>query len=156
MNWDAIGAIAESASAIMVLITLLYLAIQVKSLKVQSRIASSQHADTASNNISMGILGSPEIADLIVKALSSYSELTKSERLRYRQWLRIQTSQLSSIVAHIQLNRGTTDIADYAIDALPGLIALPGYRDYWKRDRHLYQPIFRDYVDAQLESMADE
>ena len=149
MTWDAVGAIAESISAVIVLITVIYLAIQINQLKIQTRITSSQHAFNASNEIALGILNSPDTADLIVRAFEGYGELSRADRLRYRQWVRIQASQLESIVVNMRLNGVAID--EYVAVALPDLLALPGFADYWRRDGHLYGKSFRDLVDQQLE-----
>jgi len=43
MNWDAISAVAEAVSTIVVLITLLYLAVQMRIANKQREIESLRH-----------------------------------------------------------------------------------------------------------------
>jgi hypothetical protein len=78
MNWEAIGAIAELIGGVAVLITLIYLSIQIKQ---NSRI-QRQHNVTEQTNrcIDAGRLlaSDPEFADIFAKALNNM-ELTTTE-----------------------------------------------------------------------------
>lgn len=43
MNWEAIGAAAELLAAITVIATLVYLSLQVRSVKVQTSVSAHHH-----------------------------------------------------------------------------------------------------------------
>ena len=150
MNWEAIGAVAESISAVIVLVTVIYLAVQVRQLRTQTQFNSHQHYSETSNTMSMGILNTPEAADLIVKALDSYEDLSRSEHLRYYHYLQIQASQLESIFIGQRLIEPGEPVEDYVSGMLQPLVDLPGFSDYWRRSRISYSRDFRDFVDSHI------
>ena len=81
MNWDAVGAIAESVGAIGVIITLLYLAREMRrSAKATSMHAYQQLLDHISQ-ISQTIISDKEFRALLVKVHNADNELNESERL---------------------------------------------------------------------------
>ena len=86
MNWEAIGAVGEIVASIAVLLTLLYLSIQVRYIKYQNRAfekessfrtAIQMHIETATNN---------GLSDLLLKARLD-DELTPSESIRYQNYI---------------------------------------------------------------------
>ena len=78
MNWEAIGAVAELIGGVAVLITLIYLSIQVKQ---NSRMQRQQNVTEQTNRcIDSGQLlaSDPELADIFQRAINNM-ELTSTE-----------------------------------------------------------------------------
>ena len=81
MNWDAIGAVAEALGALGVIISLVYLATQIRAQNRESRIA-------ALHELSVGFRGSisnftdGELARIFVRANDDYDSLDPSEQLQ--------------------------------------------------------------------------
>jgi len=81
MNWDVIGAIAEALGALGVIISLIYLATQIRAQNRESRIA-------ALHELSVGVRGSisnftnGELARIFVRANDDYDSLEPSEQLQ--------------------------------------------------------------------------
>ena len=89
MNWDAIGSIAEVIGALAVLITLAYLAVQVRQNSTQLREAA-RLAKIASldNTVGMfskfrGMLAEPSNSELYVRGLESYVDLSDAEKVQF-------------------------------------------------------------------------
>ncbi len=89
MNWDAIGSIAEVVGALAVLITLAYLAVQVRQNSTQLREAT-RHAKISSldHTVEMfsrfrGMLTEPNNSELHVRGLESYAGLSDAEKVQF-------------------------------------------------------------------------
>lgn len=80
MNWDAVGALGEVLGAIAVLLTLLYLAAQIKQNTVMARATIREQRTDSSQRI---ILALKDEAELMRK-----EELTEIEQFRYDMLLR--------------------------------------------------------------------
>ena len=83
MNWDAVGALAETIGAVAVVSTILYLAIQVRDGR---KSAESDAIDQLVSGWSEAIraLGETnEIASVVQRGLSNYNELDASEMLMF-------------------------------------------------------------------------
>ena len=82
MNWDALGAIGEIIGAFAVVISLIYLASQIRTQNKETRIASVHDISEAFRS---GITSFQDAqrADVYTKALNSFDELTNSEKLQF-------------------------------------------------------------------------
>ena len=80
MNWEALGSIAELISGIAVLITLIYLAIQIKQNTTIARelILRSQTDRNMDNSKFMA--GTPGVMDIFIRAMDDPQAVTKEER----------------------------------------------------------------------------
>jgi hypothetical protein len=90
MNWDAIGAIAEVTGAIAVVLTLAYLAVQIrqssKLVEQNNRLLDVSIANSlrdAQNEVSRIIAGNPSAAQAFWKGLSDRAALTEAERQQF-------------------------------------------------------------------------
>lgn len=84
MNWDAIGALGEVIGAVAVVVTLGYLAVQ---LKQNTRAVSSSGLDasiTAFNETRRSVYENLEIASIYRRGLEDQSTLDADESLRFR------------------------------------------------------------------------
>jgi hypothetical protein len=85
MNWDAIGAIGEAISAVVVLVTLVYLVIQVRAYKQQAFLTSLQTIYDSLNNFPALIAESESLASIISRGRENYRSLNPVELLRFDQ-----------------------------------------------------------------------
>ena len=89
MNWDAISSIAEMVGALAVLMTLAYLAVQVRQNSAQLReatrlaqIASLDHTVEMFSRF-RGMLTESNNSELYVRGLDSYSSLSEAEKVQF-------------------------------------------------------------------------
>ena len=78
MNWEAIGVIAEIIAAIAVVVSLVYLGIQVRHTADLSVASTSSHVLTEFNRMQEAMLSNPQIAELFGK-LNSGVKLNAAE-----------------------------------------------------------------------------
>ena len=84
MNWDAIGAVAELLSGAIVVVTLAYLAMQIRNAERATRIASVAQTAEATDRWLSGIVGDADLCSLYHRGMREYSELSGTERQRFR------------------------------------------------------------------------
>lgn len=83
MNWDAIGAVGEVAGAIAVVVTLVYLARQIRHSAEATRIAAYHQGQEQLWSMAATISTSPELANLLASALDEgFDDLEFVERVR--------------------------------------------------------------------------
>jgi hypothetical protein len=83
MNWDAIGAIGEVAGAIAVVVTLVYLARQIRHSTEATRIAAYHQGQEQLWSIAGTMSASPELADILARSLNDgFASLDYTERVR--------------------------------------------------------------------------
>ena len=79
MNWDAISAIGEIVGATAVVISLIYLATQIRSQNKQSRIAAKHHMARELREVTAAA-ATKEMAEIFVRANQSYEDITEAKR----------------------------------------------------------------------------
>jgi hypothetical protein len=84
VNWEAAGAIGEIVGAAAVVVSLVYLASQIRTQNREARAASVHQV---MHEYSISRLHEPAMADLWVAAIEDFGSLSSSERLRFVVYL---------------------------------------------------------------------
>ena len=143
MNWDAIGAIAESIGAIAVVVTLMYLTMQLR----QNTKAIEHSTDRAvfedAYKWMYTLVEDPEIAELYVAGMRG-DDQTTADRLRFGLLLNALFTHWSHA-----FEAGAFDIVNNA--QIEGVLSRPGGAAYWERTvaskTIVFSPGFFAYVE---------
>jgi hypothetical protein len=95
MNWEALGAIADLVSAIVVVVSVLYLAAQIRQGTRQARLGSTQ-AINASNDSAFDPIYIPENSAIFAKGQAEYPNLTGHERMVFDMLMARLTGSLAA------------------------------------------------------------
>ena len=90
MNWDAIGAIAEGVGAIAVVVTLAYLAVQMRIANKLHQLESFRYVNVRLEKICEWFSHSVENASIINRGRKSLTSLDDDERLVFK-YIHFQT-----------------------------------------------------------------
>jgi hypothetical protein len=146
-----LGDIGTFLGAIAVVVSLLYLATQVRqntrALALTQELTGAQIA--VSHFVALAM--DPQFAGLYRRALADFGCLEADEKFRVGQFLMavfygFQAAHFGHMVARTA--DSTTWVGHTAV--LRSLLHTPGARAWWERHRTLFAPAFRDYVDATL------
>lgn len=85
MNWDAIGAVGEIIGAFAVVLSLVYLALQIRTQNRETRIAA-MHNISVGYRDTLATMADRDMAEIIDKAIEDYDALTRVESLRIIAW----------------------------------------------------------------------
>lgn len=145
MNWDAISAVAESASAVAVLITLVYLTIQVRVGNKQRELEALRHNWDGLNRFCELLSESPERASIVLRGRVSLEDLSPEERFVF-EYLHIRI--LNTIeLWYMQLMETSSAGAyrDQQTENLEGVISYmfnySGALEVWAEVKHTFVPI---------------
>ncbi len=150
MDWTIAAALGQLLAALGVIVSVIYLAMQVKETNTQTRLASSQAVDN-SLMASWDPIYIPDNFDVWHKALFDPDSLTQSEEFLFNT-LMSRVLQSFNLVA-AQYARGTYDAHLFQSVAAyyAGFIGTPGGQQYWSRYGHLSVPEARAAVESELE-----
>ena len=81
MNWDAIGAIGEIIGAAAVVLSLVYLSIQIRAQSIESRSAA-MHEIAVGFRESIAVFSQSELAELFVKSSKSIESLSEKDKFQ--------------------------------------------------------------------------
>jgi len=156
MNWDAIGAIGELASALVVLITLIYLAIQIRESNKLARSSSLLAVlDGFSNNdISQGFQH-PELMDISIRGYQDWNSLPLADKSRFDGLMTQKMLHLQKIIVHHK--NGLIDDGNYNawLAHTAGMMKTPGGQQWLKHARNIMAPDIISEIDRFLANNPD-
>jgi hypothetical protein len=131
MNWDAIGAIAESLGAVGVIASLVYLAGQIRQSREQMRAATAQQLQAQVSSTAQEPVRNAELARLVRRGNENVDQLDEDERFRFTFYLWGILTDFDN--AHYQYRVGLLDEARWRLShsQLKGMLRLPGVASLW-------------------------
>ena len=136
MNWDAMGAIAESVGALGVILSLVYLALQVRQNTEQIRLSRFQDL---SSTLQDGFTPVYNPGNMTVWYRGHFKpgELSEEDEYTFRMFMERQLFNVQNVV--YQHQHGLVDDAVFESTILlmrQLLLGTPGGSSYWEEQRH--------------------
>jgi len=157
MNWNAIAALAQVLAAIGVIVSVVYLALQVRQNTRQARLNTESLGVThemggaaMSVNIGLAIAGDVELADILQRADTPEGHLTPVEWVRFNALLYAAVAGFQA--GFYNYRRGFADAEAWQgherdVVALLGSAAA---RTWWARERGRFSPGLAAHLDDLL------
>lgn len=156
MDWDAIGAIAEILGAFGVIISVLYLAVQIRK-DARARMAETGHAIAARAGAVQQILSeNRELAAVFPKGIRGDAEgLDEADRTQFGAFLSVITRSYED--AFYQHREGLIEERLWLAWArsIPDVVCTPGYAAWWQTRKHWFNDDFQSFVDDVVEKGQD-
>jgi hypothetical protein len=153
MNWEALGALAEIVVAAAVVITLLYLAIQVRHSNRQTEIDSLRHTCDSSNELISTFSSSVATASILNRGRESFESLNPDEKLIF-ELLHVRVLNLIRSWHHQATQKSMGSEFKYGqIENIDGVIGwffgYSGSAEVWNKVSRMFVPIHH-IVDRNL------
>jgi hypothetical protein len=156
MDWEAIAAVGEIVGAFAVLLTLAYLARQVRQANRQNLLSSFQHTYDSMNQFLGSTLAADDVAQLVIRGRESYEGLSAADRLRFDHFHFMILNIVESHLFQVQRTADAleTDYRDWAREnmkvVVQAYLAFPGTREFWSNVAAFVEPEVRNFVTASL------
>lgn len=141
MNWEAIGAIGEILGGSAVLITLLYLALQIKQNTAALRQAGREHNYDAAARLSNQLVRDKDLVMLWRVGRMSLEKLDQDDRLRWRAMANTRLVYWQIVYKRSQ-ELGDRFMVRVALQAVTQLLTYRSIGDYWEATEHQFRPEF--------------
>lgn len=154
MDWDAIGAIGELVSAAAVVVSLIYLGVQLREGSKTAAAAARQQYIATFDALADRLIGDDALEDILVRGLADLQSLEPSERRKLNMYL---TGFLRNIWKGLLLHRdGLVDDAtlDWISDNFVAALKSPGGAQWWKELDFTDDQGTREYLDQRLQASA--
>ncbi len=149
MNWDAVAAIGELVGGVAVIVSLLYLARQIRH---SNRIArgESQRATHDVYTFFSQILDE-ENRRIFVRGLSDYENLSLDERLCFTAIVHPLANQMQAIWLDWEHGLQLESVNDSWQRAMLSLLATKGGKKWWETSRLRFTHEYAEYINERLE-----
>jgi hypothetical protein len=158
MNWDAIGAIAETLGAVGVIASLVYLATQIRHSRDQmsqntqaTRASGYQSFFENMDEVAMRSTSSPEMAEAVRLGLADLDQLNDEQAFYFTNWL------IGMLLAfengHYQFGTGILEESRWQLHRrnLAQTLRAPGVRQFWRQS-----PMGQHFVGTGLGALVEE
>jgi len=152
MDWNALGAIGELVGGAAVLVTLIYLALQVRQANSAGQRESFRGYVSELNKSLLEPQRDPEFVELFQRANRDWNSISLRDQA-------VVSSVYSSYVfacSEAFALRESTNVdpaLQYEADqAITAILQMPGPAVWWEHARSFYSPSFGDHIDRLLAS----
>ena len=152
MNWEAIGAVGEIMGALGVILSLVYLASQIRAQNRESRMAAATEWTNEWNEFAVSFAEHPVLAELWVRGSQDFFSLNPVEVIQFSA----QIGRFFRVAEgfHDQYSQGRLDLKTWRglARALEDIAGLPGVKSWWPTRSHWYSDSFITFVQPYIDS----
>jgi len=149
MNWDAIGAVGEVLGALAVVISLGYVAIQIRQNTETARSASAQNLVTVATNANFLLASDSELSEILQNGQYDRDSLNEYEQFRFNTFLIGAYMQYDFAYLQFlggQLEPETWKRMEFEIVLY---VSIPGGAAWWEQDKSRLSTQFVEFIDAK-------
>jgi len=152
MNWEAVGAVGEMAGAVGVIVTLAYLARQmrVNTIALQNetiRDSMQMVIDSYST-----VIADEDVAAIYLRGMQDFNALSDVEQIRFHYVCCQRLHAASTNKSFMNVNGGGSELAEVIGPWISRMMQREGFRQWWEqRGRAIMTPEFAQFADAMRE-----
>ena len=147
MNIQELGSLGELIAAIATIVTLAYLAIQIKRNTAATHSASFHSVSDSMNHVNMTVAQDPTLAAIWVTGLADRGALSDSERHQFDMTLLSYFHVFETIHYQARQGAGDEDLVSVEEGSIKELFRAPGVREWWAENPYAFGPVFRGYLE---------
>jgi len=152
MPLDQLANIAEISAAALLIVSLMYVGLQVRQNTAATQAATGQaYVDTMNGYVGL-INSSPNLADILHRGAKGLSNLKNGEVIQFGAF--IDQSFINFEAFYFQWKAGVLDTRLWSINrhAIAGFLAQTGQQQWWEIRHNWYDPEFQEYVNQVIDA----
>jgi len=152
MNWEAVGAIGQVVGAVLVGVTLIYLALQLRQ-NTSALKSSTFVAISTSMGSTMEVLAThPDLSPLLIKAQSGLDDFSAAERARFGFLMMMAYRRVEMVVVQRHLGFIDPDLIEGFERSALSVLNSKGARKWWETSKSAFSDLFSSWVDEKVAS----
>ncbi|MFT4563468.1 MAG: hypothetical protein ACI9BW_003224 [Gammaproteobacteria bacterium] len=155
MNWDAWGLVVESVGALGVIVSVIYLAAQIRKQTQEARLAATRDLAKFNDDIAASAMANPELLEIYRKGALDYESLSELERLSFGFFISRGLRLQEQVYLHSVVGNMEQAFYESLRGRLDEQLGFAGTAHWWGLNRHAFGPAFRDHVDGLLVDLAN-
>jgi hypothetical protein len=156
MNWEAIGAVGEIVGALAVLVTLVYLAMQIRQNTKSVQAAAVDSANSQVSKIREVIFADADVANMYRRGNEDPASLSEDDTIRYRLLIHNIMLSLSNSITQASVSGLSESMTQVELPILGRVVGTAGGRWFWETYRHEFEESFRGTIDELYLDIYDE
>ena len=149
MNWEALGAIGEIVRGIAVVVTLGYLAVQIRQNTRSTRASMFQSLVEQIVNFNTTFTQDPELGRVYFAGLEDLDGLSEADRTRMAFALFSHFQIFQSMFYQHRLFTIEPDYWESWRELILMYYSLPGVQRWWQIRQNVFSKAFRDFLESE-------
>ncbi|MFT4562967.1 MAG: hypothetical protein ACI9BW_002718 [Gammaproteobacteria bacterium] len=150
MNWSAIGTIAEIVGAIGVIVSLIYLAMQIKQGRADVQSSNFHQISNSFNDLNRQVAGDPALVRIMNIGFENYESLDEVDKTQFGMLLLTSLRVYDALYYQVQRGTGDLDLWEGELRTLKRFCSMPGPRVWWKENKFQLSAIFMLFFDGLM------
>lgn len=150
MDLDLIVAVVEIIGGIGVIVSLIYLAIQVRENTKLQKIESRRYESQSTDPFMSQIVGDPEVAKMFLAGIKDSDSLAEEEYLRFSLLFGQFMAANTMVFEEHEAGLASQDDLDRRTKTISMFLDTPGGRQFWLAYSHNYPPKFQRFIEANV------
>ena len=156
MSWNEVAVFAEAAASFAVVVSLVYLAIQVRLQSKQNQMSVINSLTQQWGETLRVFAIDKELYAIWMKGLTDFEAMSADERGRFSSILVGLTQIFEGLHLHHRMGRVDPELWQGFDNRLRDVFATPGAQSWWKLRRHWHTKRFQEYVDKAIANCGRE
>src|SRR5438067_2263872 len=148
MNWDALSAISQLVGSIAVVLSVLYLALQVHRSTRVAKLATQDAAATALRDVTKPLMENAELGEIWRVGLENLDALSPADQARFFHATYQFLKAFETIHFHYAFGVMDQHLWEGWKELLRHYKAAPGIAHYWRLRESLFSERFRKFFNA--------
>lgn len=148
LNWEAVGAVGEIVGALAVVLSLVYLAVQVRQNNGMLRRAASRDAVASVRAVNQTLIRDPGMTQIVRQGLKYPEQMDDTDRARFHVFLFNFLKVYEDLHFHYKAGALEPAIWEGWVHNASAFLTTPGARSYWKERRPAFSAPFQAWVDS--------
>jgi hypothetical protein len=151
VNWEAIGAVGELVGSLAVVLTLAYLAFQIKQSGKAAISVSTNQTRTAVTDVIGAISSNTEAVKTYTKGMSKRSELEQHERVRFDLIIFQQLRVIETMFLELREGLIPKEVFEGQWRGEQSIFRTKGGREPWMKQKTFVAREFMEWVDENID-----
>ena len=150
MNWEAVGAIAEAVGAVAVLVTLVYLASQIRQNTKSLKATATQAIMSETTSTYAALAFDEEMSRIYWSGLQDFWALNQSDRRRFATYMASTMKPWENILAQVRLGTVDHETMEGGRSELIRHFSQPGMRQWWTKGESAFSNELVEWVETEI------
>ena len=156
MNWEAVSAIADSIGVILIIVSLIYVALQIRQNTQTIKAATELETGRMWSELHSRAANSPDMTDIWDKGLTHPEELTPTEKRRFVWFVAEYFFLVENLYRQRELGFLSLETWSQHESAIAGLLLHPVLQRWWESGVSPYSAEFRQAIDRRRAELGED
>jgi hypothetical protein len=150
MSWEAVSAVGQIVGAVLVGITLVYLALQLRQNTTALKSSTFLATSTLMGATMEVLTANADLAPLLIKAQSGLDVLAADERARFGFLMMMAFRRVETVVVQRHLGSIDPELTEGFERSALSTLRSKGAREWWEATKGAFSTLFSTWVDDRL------